>query len=63
MAKRELQVRVGVNLGDSNSQLKALNVNIKNTKSEFEKAEAGMKGTEPFLGFQWERQGREELAG
>lgn len=46
MAKRELQVRVGVNLGDSNSQLKALNVNIKNTKSEFEKAGAGIKNFE-----------------
>lgn len=46
MASRELQVRIGVNVGSAESQLKALNVNIKNTKSEFDKAGAGIKDFE-----------------
>ncbi|MDB1947669.1 phage tail tape measure protein [Clostridium tertium] len=46
MASRELQVRIGVNTGSAESQLKALNVNIKNTKSEFDKAGAGIKDFE-----------------
>lgn len=46
MASRELQVRIGVNAGSANSQLKALNLNIKNTKSEFDKAGAGIKNFE-----------------
>lgn len=46
MSARELQVRIGVNVGSAESQLKALNVNIKNTKSEFEKAGAGVKDFE-----------------
>lgn len=43
MADRNLQVRVGVNLGDSNSQLKALNTNLKNTQSAFKLAGAGIE--------------------
>lgn len=46
MAERQLQVRIGVNAGSAQSQLKALNVNIKNTKSEFDKAGAGVKDFE-----------------
>lgn len=46
MSSRELQVRIGVNVGSAESQLKALNVNIKNTKSEFDKAGAGIKDFE-----------------
>ncbi|MBS5985277.1 hypothetical protein [Clostridium sp.] len=46
MAERTLQVRIGVNAGSAESQLKALNVNIKNTKSEFDKAGAGIKDFE-----------------
>lgn len=46
MTSRELQVRIGVNVGSAESQLKALNVNIKNTKSEFDKAGAGIKDFE-----------------
>lgn len=42
MAERNLQIRVGVNLGSTESRLKALNTNLKNIKSEFKNASAGV---------------------
>ena len=46
MANRELSIRVGVTTGNSASQLKALSVNIKNIKSDFNNAGAGIKNFE-----------------
>ena len=46
MAQRELSVRVGVNTGSASSQLKSLNVAIKQTQSEFKNAGSGIKNFE-----------------
>ena len=46
MADRNLQIRIGVTLGNTQAQLKALNTNIKNTQSAFKNAGTGIKDFE-----------------